>query len=123
MPWRRERYPQNWEMFSADVRVNRAHGRCECTGECGYHNKFRTEPRCLEEDKCAAQFFRGTVHLTTAHLCACDPPCANYEHVKAMCQGCHLRLDATRKADARRARRHAALQEHADLHGTIGELT
>jgi hypothetical protein len=31
--------------------------------------------------------------LTVAHLCKCDPLCKNPEHVKAMCQRCHLRVD------------------------------
>ena len=40
-----------------------------------------------------AVFAKGRVILTTAHLCECDPPCVIPEHVKAMCNRCHLRID------------------------------
>ena len=40
-----------------------------------------------------AAYAKGVVVLTVAHLCACDPPCMIPEHVKAMCQRCHLRTD------------------------------
>lgn len=34
----------------------------------------------------------GRVVLTTAHLCQ-DSKCDDEYHMKAMCQGCHLRYD------------------------------
>ena len=40
-----------------------------------------------------AEFAAGRVVLTVAHLCQCSPLCAVAEHVKAMCQRCHLRID------------------------------
>ncbi|MFL9658746.1 hypothetical protein ACJ7VE_34125 [Streptomyces sp. PB17] len=38
MPIRPEnlhRYPRDWPQISARIRVERAGGRCECTGHCG----------------------------------------------------------------------------------------
>ena len=40
-----------------------------------------------------AKWAKGQVVLTVAHLCDCDSPCVIPEHVKAMCQRCHLRVD------------------------------
>ena len=40
-----------------------------------------------------AKFAAGRIVLTVAHLCQCEPLCAIAEHVKAMCQRCHLRID------------------------------
>jgi hypothetical protein len=55
---------------------------------------------------------RGRIVLTTAHLnaaggpCACDPHCGNLDHLKHMCQRCHLRYDGPRHVkNARRNRR------------------
>jgi hypothetical protein len=57
---------------------------------------------------------KGIVRLTVAHLnaiggpCACDPLCAIEDHVKAMCNRCHLRYDVVlhvRNAAATRRRK------------------
>lgn len=88
-----QRYPENWKEFSREIRLVRAGGRCECEGECGLHSTHPGPRRCTEVHGMAAVFARGMVVLTTAHLCACDPPCAVAEHVKAMCNRCHLRID------------------------------
>lgn len=40
-----------------------------------------------------AVYARGTVVLTVAHLCLCEPLCAEPQHLKAMCNRCHLRTD------------------------------
>ena len=46
------------------------------------------------------------VVLTIAHTCACSPPCLRAEHVSALCQRDHLRLDAGQhRANAARTRR------------------
>jgi len=87
------KYPQNWKKFSKWVREVRAGGRCECTGECGLHRTNPGPRRCTERHQQPAQWAKGKVVLTTAHLCDCDPPCAISEHVKAMCNRCHLRID------------------------------
>ena len=39
------RYPRNWAEISKAIRFGRAHGRCECTGECGTGHQGRCEAR------------------------------------------------------------------------------
>lgn len=105
MPMIRSRYPANWEQFSREIRFGRAGGRCECTGECGLHRTTPGPRRCVEVDGSKAHWANGKVILTVAHLnaaggpCQCDPHCADPEHVKAMCQRCHLRYDGPRHQD------------------------
>jgi len=94
---KRADYPDNWKAFSADIRFERAGGRCECKGECGKDH---------EADRCPKRHLKVyddvACILTVAHLnakggpCSCEPRCAKEEHVKAMCQGCHLRYDHVR---------------------------
>ena len=86
-------YPEGWYNFSQQIRFERAGGRCECEGECGLHQTNPGPRRCTEMNSRPAVFARGVVLLTVAHLCDCSPPCAIAEHVKAMCQRCHLRVD------------------------------
>jgi|SRR5882672_7609000 len=86
-------YPPQWKALSRAIRFERAQGQCECTGECGLHRTHPGPRRCVERDKHPAQWARGIVVLTVAHLCACEPLCAEASHVKAMCNRCHLRVD------------------------------
>lgn len=111
-----KRYPADWREFSRKIRFERAKGRCECEGECGLHNgRDLIDPyngRCREIDGTAGQWAKGTIMLTVAHLnrkdgpCKCAPLCAKVDHVKAMCQRCHLRYDVdlhmTNAAETRR---------------------
>lgn len=101
MPFHRSDYPANWESFSREIRFQRAKGRCECRGECG-KAKPHPDVRCSARHGDISENGRGTVVLTTAHLwqgpCRCavrneGQKCAIRDHVKAMCQGCHLRYD------------------------------
>src|SRR5512142_3562310 len=92
-------YPPNWEEISRRIRYERAQGQCECLGECGLHH----DHRCDERDGEPAKWARGKVMLTVAHLDHADGPCrckeqtgqkcSEPDHLKAMCQRCHLRLD------------------------------
>ena len=94
MPTDRSKYPTHWKQFSRSIREDRAKLQCECVGECGLHRHTPPAPRrCTERHMEPAKFARGKVVLTTAHLCTCDPLCAIAEHVKAMCNRCHLRVD------------------------------
>jgi hypothetical protein len=108
------RYPAEWKAFSQMIRYERAHGRCECLGECGLHCTHPGPRRCVERDREPAIWAKGLVMLTVAHLCDCDPPCAIEAHVKAMCNRCHLRVDMPlhqqHAAETRRAQREAAGQ-------------
>jgi len=87
-------YPPNWNELVAAVRM-RSDGRCECTGECGLH-KGR---RCVEQHGSYAQFARGRVMLTTAHLDH-KSNTADISKLKAMCQRCHLRYDREQHAQS-----------------------
>jgi hypothetical protein len=93
MPADMSRYPEGWKEFSGMIRFGRAGGRCECTGSCGLHKTHPGPRRCTEIHGTMAQYAKGKVILTVAHLCNCEPPCAIPEHVQAQCQRCHLRFD------------------------------
>jgi hypothetical protein len=93
MPIDYTRYPKHWHAFSHWIRHVRAQGQCECTGQCHLHTPNPTTRRCQERNRQPALFARGTITLTVAHLCHCDPPCAIPAHVIAACQRCHLRID------------------------------
>jgi hypothetical protein len=102
-------YPPGWKAFSDTIRFGRANGQCECTGECGLHKRFTGGRRCIERHGQKAHFAKGRVILTVAHLCKCSPICMNPDHVKAMCQRCHLRVDRFKHAATRKARQQANL--------------
>lgn len=105
---------------------------CECWGECGHDHLGRCEApqgAWIYRFKDAPGEFRGApapgedgchpetpddcrprvqVVLTTAHLCQ-DEACADLEHLRGMCQLCHLSLDRDRHAATRaETRRQAA---------------
>jgi hypothetical protein len=114
MPSDARRYPQGWEVFSQSIRQERAQSRCECQGECGLHRTHPGPRRCEEVNYQPAKWAHGRIILTVAHLCTCEPLCAEASHVKAMCQRCHLRIDrelhARHAAETRRRRREAGGQ-------------
>lgn len=98
MPFDKKRYPPDWKAISLRIR-NRSRGRCECRGECGLH-KGR---RCVEINGHKAEFAKGWVVLTVAHLGVPKPDGSpgdphdkldvRDENLKALCQRCHLRFD------------------------------
>lgn len=105
-------YPPEWREVSLTIRTVRAAGQCECTGECGLHCTHPGPRRCLEMNGQPAVYARGTVVLTVAHLCTCEPLCADPQHLKACCQRCHLRIDQPlHQRHAAETRRRA--KEHA----------
>ena len=101
MPFDKTRYPADWRDFSWMIRHHRAQLQCECTGQCGLHQPNPFTRRCTERHHTKANYARGTVRLTTAHLCNCDPPCNIPSHVIATCQRCHLRIDRFQHARTR----------------------
>ena len=107
-------YPPEWKAVSAALRHDRAQHQCECTGECGLHRTHPGPRRCIERDGQPAVWARGIVVLTVAHLCTCEPLCAEPSHLKAMCNRCHLRVDQPlhqrHTAETRRLQREAAGQ-------------
>lgn len=107
-----EHYPDDWRDVSDQIRFGRAGGQCECEGECGLHRTNPGPRRCTERHGEPAKWAKGNVVLTVAHLnadggvCECDPKCGNPEHLKAMCQRCHLRYDHPRHVRNARRTRH-----------------
>ena len=100
-PENRHRYGHDWRAFSDSIRFDRARGRCECDGECG---RGTHDGRCPNVHSGHAYGTGSKVVLTVAHLCH-TPECR--EHVKAMCQGCHLHYDREHHAETARATRDA----------------
>ena len=101
---KRRKYPAHWPLLSRYVRSVRAQWRCECLGECGLHQPNPDVRRCVETDRVPALYAQGMVVLTVAHLCH-DPSCSNLDHLRAMCNRCHLRYDVEHhKANAARTR-------------------
>ena len=108
-------YPAHWKKFSKWVREVRAGMRCECVGECGLHATHPGPRRCTERHMEPAQYAKGKVVLTTAHLCKCDPPCAIPEHVKAMCNRCHLRIDVGFHIESRHRNRRVLAEQAGQM--------
>lgn len=100
-PENRGRYGSDWPEFSRYVRFERAGGRCECEGECG---RGSHAGRCPNEHGKPAYGTGSTVCLTVAHLTH-EPE--DREHVKAMCNGCHLHYDREHHAQTAYANRRA----------------
>lgn len=99
--YNRVKYPKHWKDLVAEVR-KRSGDRCECVGECGLHT---TTGRCIERNGEPAKYAKGKVVLTTAHLCH-DGSCGDLNHLKHMCNRCHLRLDVQQHKQNARATRH-----------------
>ena len=121
MPMNKDHYPKDWKSLRARVLL-RAKNCCECRGECGSIH---------EEDYCAAPNYALIqraiadlawwviayassdtakhnrpikVILTTAHLCQ-ESLCNDLEHLRALCQFCHLRLDARQHQETKKKNR------------------
>lgn len=95
-PENRARYPRNWAAISKRIRHERARGRCECRGECGVDHGGRCPVINGERNA------RGSrVVLTVAHLDH-TPEHAEDSNLLAMCNACHLRLDADEHQRSRR---------------------
>jgi hypothetical protein len=120
MPMNRKNYPPNWDALSREVR-ERDGQRCACTGQCRdehpggrcgapngrwimRHPARPAEWRLPGEGTLGLYRSPIRVILTVAHLCH-DSRCADPGHLRAMCQRCHLRLDAPQHAANARATR------------------
>jgi hypothetical protein len=124
MPMNKAHYPKDWLSLRAAVLV-RAKNCCECRGECGATHEGE---RCAAPDHALIQrkkldlaswvtafsmtsnkIFNAPIKviLTTAHTCQ-ESTCNDLEHLRALCQCCHLRLDAKQHAETRAKRKGAA---------------
>lgn len=97
------RYPPDWPAISYRVRVIRAGGRCECTGQCGrsHVGEVAGETRCGARNGMMHPVTGSWVVLTTAHLDHVPEHCDEL-NLLAMCQACHLAYDAEHHARSRR---------------------
>lgn len=101
-------YPKNWKEISKRIRFERAKNRCE---ECGVPNGqliYRDEsgwhlaPEGHHSDSMALDGVKFTkIVLTVAHLDH-DTKNNDNKNLKALCQRCHLRLDAKQHAYTRK---------------------
>jgi hypothetical protein len=107
MPIAKSDYPPDWLRIRARIleRAKNADGipQCECMGECGLHRFTGGPRRCRELDGRPARFALGRVVLTIAHLCR-KSECPRPDHLKAMCNRCHLRYDRRQHYTSRRIR-------------------
>lgn len=92
-PENRDRYPENWDEISKEIRFGRAKGRCECEGECGTGHMGRCPRRHGQQLSPQAK-----VVLTTAHLNHTPEDC-DRDNLKGMCQRCHLGYDRKHHAE------------------------
>lgn len=122
MSFKAERYPKNWRLIVRSIRA-RADEACECVGECGdtheggrcnapNHHRICRETKSPAHLRLADEVGRlypfepfgepVSVVLTVAHV---DHNEANNdpENLRALCQRCHLKLDAEDNARRRRA--------------------
>jgi len=133
MPFDAKKYPPYWKQFSEWVRFERAGSRCEFCGVGNYYLRYKSKhlidgevivnPRDQDELHLIdswlfdTPFKLSTIVLTVAHLdnddgiCKCEQEtgfkCAKPDHVKALCQACHLSYDAQRHRRNRIATRDA----------------
>jgi hypothetical protein len=100
------KYPPDWARISREVRA-RSGGRCECQGECGH---LHLAPRCDAMNRERHPVTGSRVVLTVAHLCRCRDEsgrkCGEADHLRAMCQRCHLSLDRADHIAHARVNRH-----------------
>lgn len=99
---------------AAEILAGAEAPRCECDGGCGSPSCY-PGARCPELHGQAAATFNGPVILTIAHLD--HDPTNNDErtNLRALCQRCHLNLDAEHHAETRAAARHAELAAMGQL--------
>jgi len=109
-----DRYPDDWEDISDRIRFDRADGRCECEGQCG---DVHPDGRCRAEHGEPHPVTGSEVVLTVAHWPDDNPQNTDAENLHAMCQRCHLNLDAGKHARSARYGRHhdGAHQLNLDL--------
>ncbi len=120
-------YPANWKQISQDIRTNRAHNKCEVCGVLNHAYIFR----CMYDGRECYQTVNGDLYdannselidtetydysldathtdraikiiLTVAHLDH-NPQNNDYNNLRAMCQRCHNRYDATHRKESRKA--------------------
>lgn len=127
MPWDPKKYPKDWPNIVLQMRA-RAGDRCECMGECGLHKTNPGPRRCIEKHHQPAQWAKGRIVLTCAHLGTVkadgspgdkhDKSDVRPENLKMLCQKCHLRFDIDEHiANAKRTRENKKWHNQSPLPG------
>lgn len=136
-PENRGRYPDDWPEIRAAVLARAGH-RCECRGECGHDHAAEVDPewvatqaslralgqiepatehdppRCSEIHQTPAEYARGMVVLTVAHLDH-QPEHNDPSNLRAMCQRCHLAHDREHHTQTRAETRRRATEAAGQL--------
>lgn len=98
----RGRYPSEWPVISLWIRV------CACW-RCEWCDAKQSEPHPITGSK---------VVLTVAHIVNPDPADVRPGNLAALCQRCHLRLDAAARVAGIKQRREEKIgQRHLALTG------
>lgn len=94
-PENKKRYPKDWAEISKRIRFERAGGRCEQVVQRVHPVTMAPLPpiRCEAINGEPHPITGSKVVLTVAHLNHTPEDCRD-ENLKAMCQRCHLTLDA-----------------------------
>lgn len=101
-PAQRAAYGPGWDQFSRSIREDRAGGQCECVGQCGSRrHTVHDGGRCPARNGQRSPITGSLVVLTTAHLPGTRLATRDPRDVLALCQLCHLTLDAPQHRDTR----------------------
>ena len=87
-PMRRADYPRNWPEISTSVKVGRAGGRCECSGQCGSGHEGRCEARPGQPHP-----ITGSMVVLSVAYRDHEPRNCSLENLFAACQRCHIWFD------------------------------
>ncbi len=102
MPINKANYPSDWDEISKEIRLNRAHNRCE-----GSPNHY---PDCRVHNRLPHPITGSIVMLTTAHLDH-DPTNNDHDNLRVLCQRCHLAHDQKQRIQsAARTRRRKKME-------------
>ena len=102
-PENKARYPKDWKAIVAKVRA-KVWWTVRVSRQSAASIRATCPRRCVEVNGQAAQWARGTVVLTVAHLDHTPEHC-DLENLRDMCQRCHLRYDVPHhRATSRRTR-------------------
>jgi hypothetical protein len=93
--WNASDYSQDWKNITASIwrraTTTRRRVRCECRGECLKH-RGRCEEVHMTWPRARRRRGKVKIRITTAHLCH-ETKCDKRNHLRAMCEPCHLIYD------------------------------
>jgi hypothetical protein len=93
--WNASDYSQDWKNITASIwrraTTTRRRVRRECRGECLKH-RGRCEEVHMTWPRARRRRGKVKIRITTAHLCH-ETKCDERDHLRAMCEPCHLIYD------------------------------